>query len=454
MPLIADKLAADADLNQIKRALLDRVAFFRDQITQIAPPLKELEQSYENSIEQLGSFRGQKLFFPYMGSGIGNGALVELADGSIKYDLISGIGVHFGHLHPRLVEESIDSAMQDIVMQGNLIQNRDTLELLELLIKCSGFDHCFLSTSGAMANENALKILFQHRPHTSRLLTFNNCFAGRTLALSQVSDKPHYRMGLPLSLMVDYIPFFDWMKPEKSLELSVAALKKILKRYPDKHCGFCMELIQGEGGFYPGEKQFFLALIEVLKKHEIPLWVDEVQTFGRTDHLFAFQHFGLQNHTDIVTIGKLAQVCATFYPKAFTPKPGLLSQTFTASTAQIRCSKSIIQSLLEDGFLGEHGKNMEIRRRFVDHFEQIRKRHPSLIEGPYGSGLMIAFTPFGGNKEKVIPLLHALFRAGIIAFTTGEDPLRIRFLVPAGGIIFDQIDHIAALLEKELIGLK
>ena len=67
---------------------------------------------------------------------------------------------------------------------------------------------------------------------------------------------------------------------------------------------------------------------------------------------------------------------------------------------------------------------------------------------------MIAFTPFKGNKERVLSLLHALFRAGIIAFTTGDDPLRIRFLVPAGGITLDQIDHIAALLEEELIGFK
>lgn len=450
MPLFADKLAADADLNRAKHSFLERVAFYRDQITQICPPSKEFEHSYAKTIEHFNELRGQKLFFPYLGSGMGNGALVELGDGSIKYDLISGIGVHFGHLHPRLVEACLEGAAQDIVMQGNLIQNQDTVTLLELLTRSSGFDHCFLSTSGSMANENAVKILFQHKPHTTRLLAFENGFAGRTLAMAQVSDKPHYRVGLPSNLHVDYVPFFNFKEPQKSIERSVAALKNILRRYPDQHCGFCMELIQGEGGFYPGEKTFFLALIEVLKEHRIPVWADEVQSFGRTDYLFAFQHYGLENHIDIVTIGKLAHVCATLYPKSFAPKPGLLSQTFTASTSQIRSATVIVQSLIEEGYLGPNGKNMQIRERFLMHFERLAKKHPNLFEGPYGEGLMLAFTPFKGERDKVIAFLHVLFKAGIIVFITGDLPTRIRLLVPAGGITFDQIDHIATLLDKEL----
>lgn len=454
MTLLANQLAVDAQMNEAKKILLKRVDHYRSQITSITPATKELEQSYVDAVEQLGEFRGQKTFFPYIGSGMGNGALVELADGSVKYDLISGVGVHFGHLHPRLVEASIDSAMQDVVMQGHLMQNRDSYELLELLVKSSGFDHCFLSTSGAMANENAMKVVYQKHPARARLLAFENCFAGRTLALNQLSDKPANRVDLPQNMHIDYIPFYDAMQPEKSIERSVKVLKQMLARYPNSHAAFCMELIQGEGGCYPAERAFFLALIEELKKHEILVWADEVQTFGRTDHLFAFQHFDLREHVDIVTIGKLAQLCATLYPKHLAPKPGLLAQTFTASTAQIQCSRAIIQTLLEDGYLGDRGKNMEIHRRFVEHFKQLARRHKDHFEGPYGKGTMIAFTPFKGDKQKVITYLHALYKAGVIAFISGGSPLRIRALPPAGGICFDQIDQIVTIIEDELIKLK
>ena len=454
MPLIADQLAVDEKMNQAKQILLERVEHYRSQITSICPPKKELEQSYHEGVEQLGSYRGQKTFFPYIGSGMGNGALVELADGSVKYDLISGVGVHFGRLHPRLVEASLESAMQDLVMQGHLIQNRDSYELMELLCKTSGFDHCFLSTSGAMANENALKIAFQKHPGRARLLAFENCFSGRTLVLNQLSDKPANRVDLPQNILVDYIPFFDHMQPEKSTETALKVLRQYLARYPNCYAAFCMELIQGEGGCYPGERDFFLALIKELKKHDILVWVDEVQTFGRTDHLFAFAHYNLQEHIDLVTIGKLAQLCATLYPKRHAPKPGLLAQTFTASTAQIRCCSAIVQTLLEDGYLGEKGKIMEIHRRFVGHFEQIARRHKEHFEGPYGKGLMLAFTPFKGEKQKVLDYLHALYRAGVIAFLAGGSPLRIRFLPPAGGITLDQVDHIATIIEDELVKLK
>ena len=46
-------------------------------------------------------------------------------------------------------------------------------------------------------------------------------------------------------------------------------------------------------------------------------------------------------------------------------------------------------------------------------------------------GLMIAFTPFEGKKEQAELFVKKLFKNGIIAFTCGKDPVRIRFLVPA-----------------------
>ena len=82
------------------------------------------KKSYKQKIDLIGRLRGRPLFFPYIGSGAGCGALVELADGSVKYDFITGIGVHYmGHSHPKILNASIDAAMEDIVMQGNLQLN-------------------------------------------------------------------------------------------------------------------------------------------------------------------------------------------------------------------------------------------------------------------------------------------------------------------------------------------
>src|SRR5690606_17114381 len=99
----------------------------------------------------------------------------------------------------------------------------------------------------------------------------------------------------------------------------------------------------------------------------------------------------------IVTIGKLSQVCATLFTDAFTPKPGLISQTFTGSTAAILAAQTIVKMLLDGDYFGEDGKIARTHRQFVERFEAIRARHPDLLHGPYGIGGMIAFTPIDGS---------------------------------------------------------
>ena len=85
--------------------------------------------------------------------------------------------------------------------------------------------------------------------------------------------------------------------------------------------------------------------MEILKQNNIAIHVDEIQTFGRTEELFAFQYFGLDDFVDVVTIGKLSQVCATLFKDDFNPRPGLVSQTFTGATAAFFAAKVIIREL-------------------------------------------------------------------------------------------------------------
>lgn len=452
--LAAEALCNDPVFVAAKQQILNAVRKHSARISALRPPISSLAESYEKTVKAFSEFRSIPLFYPYVGSGMGNGAFVELADGSVKYDFISGIGVHWGHCHPKVVEASIEAAVIDLAIQGHLLQNKDAFDLSTLLIEHSGLEHCFLSSSGAMANENALKIAFHNKAPATRILAFDRCFLGRTLGLAQITDKPDFRIGLPPTLLVDYIPFFDWKDPSGSTERAVAQLKKHLARYPHSHACMCLEMIQGEAGSYPGTHEFFMALIQILKEQDIPVFVDEVQTFGRTDKLFAFQHFGLEGHVDLVTIGKLAHTCATLFSAKMRPKPGLLSQTFTASTAAIHVGQAIIKSLIEEGYLGPAGKNMQIRKHIVDRLEAISARHPDDFEGPFGYGTMIAFTPFKGNREKVLAYVHALFKAGVIAFISGSNPTRIRFLVPPGGVTLQAIDEVAVILEESLVKMK
>ena len=454
--LLAQALMHDPRVAEAKRMLLASIADQQKRITGIRPPVDALKASYAETLRQFGEIRGGSLYYPYLGSGIGRGPLVELADGSIKYDFISGIGVHYlGHSHPALIEASIDAALQDTVMQGNLQQNLEAMEVSQALLKLAtrngaALKHCFLSTSGAMANENALKLALNKKSPASRILAFEHTFSGRTLALSQITDKPAYRVGLPTTLTVDYVPFFDLNHPEESTKAAVAVMKSHLARYPKQHAAFWFELVLGEGGYYPGSREFFSALCETARAAGVAVCMDEIQTFGRTTEPFGFQHFGLDRFVDLATVGKLTQICATMFTDEYKPPVGLVSQTFTGSTSSLFAARTILDLLARGTFFGPQGRIARLHERFVGRLKEIGLRHADWVRGPFGIGGMVAFTPLDGTEPAVKKFLQLLYEAGVIGFIAGSNPYRARFLMPVGAVADEDIDAVCAVIERVL----
>ncbi|HLP42395.1 MAG TPA: aminotransferase class III-fold pyridoxal phosphate-dependent enzyme, partial [Fibrobacteria bacterium] len=173
--LAAEGLAKDPRVAEAKRLLRAALADAQASFTGIRPPDPGRKAAYEETLARFAELRGASLYYPYLGSGLGRGPLVELADGSVKYDFITGIGVHyFGHNHPALLEAGVDAALENTVMQGNLQQNVVSETLLARLLAAANrsgaaLAHGFLTSSGAMANENALKCLFQKQHPAARI---------------------------------------------------------------------------------------------------------------------------------------------------------------------------------------------------------------------------------------------------------------------------------------------
>ncbi len=441
-PLVFEQFMNDPRLQKGKQLLYDTLLEYQSKIAQIKPPDPDRKLSYQQLIARFSEYRGAPLWYPYLGSGMGNGALVELADGSVKYDFISGIGTHFGHGQVDVVYACLDAALQDVVMQGNLEQNTSSVEFCKVLIEQSRLDHCFLTSSGAMACENALKIIFQKKEPAQRILAFERNFMGRTLLLSNITDKPSFREGLPQPFQVDYLPFNEQAIPK---------LEALLAEHPDQYAAMCFELIQGEGGYYAGSTELFTSLMKILKQHSVAVLVDEIQTLGRTPSLFAFQHFELSEYVDVVTFGKLTQVCGTLFRDSFRPRAGLISQTFTGSTSAIESGLAILHELIHSGYLGPDGKIEKYARLFQTHLAQLSQKYPQLIKGPFGYGLMVAATVLGGEPEKVKMFLNKLFDAGVIAFSCGATPMRVRMLVPLGSVHSVDIDNVMEIFEKVLV---
>ena len=148
--------------------LIDQIKEQSATLTHPLPPDPKKQDEFNKLLQSIAKLRGRPLFYPYLSSGLGNGPLVQLADGSVKLDFICGIGAHIlGHSHPELMRASIRGTLEDIGMQGNLQMNIIYKEVLEKLIevasKQSHLAQAWICPSGSMANENALKIIRQKK---------------------------------------------------------------------------------------------------------------------------------------------------------------------------------------------------------------------------------------------------------------------------------------------------
>ena len=454
--LIGHALNEDANIQNLIQQLVSQTGKWNAQIQTVRGPQAEHLESGKKWIDRTGAIRGRPLNYPYVGTGAGQGPFVELEDGSIKLDFINGIGIHLlGHGHPQVMAATLKGALQDVTNQGNLQPNTEYTRFLEKLVsmaqKGSRLKYGWLATCGTMANESALKMARQKNSPARMIVSFKNAFAGRSTMMAELTDNAAYRVGLPEYHEVLRLPWYDKNKAAESTETALRTLKEHVAKHEGNICVFSFEPMLGEGGYMPAPREFFLPLLEFCRSKHIPIWADEVQTFTRTGQAFAFQTLEIGDYIDIATVAKTAQVAATLYTEELNPKPGLIAGTFSGSSAALSAGLEILNIMDSGHYFGPQGRIQAIHHYFIQGLNRLASTScQGKIADASGLGLMMAFTPLDGKKETVDKLLKKLYAEGLIAFSCGKDPVRLRFLIPA--IVKDQeLDLGLQIIEKCLI---
>lgn len=465
---VGSQILHDETLNGMVDSMVEKIIEHSSSITDVRGPNPELAESFQELLDRSAAVKGRGLMYPSLGSGAGNGALVEMADGSVKWDMLTGIGVHFlGHGNPKVLRAQLVAAMNETAKHGNLQTNFGAYEFGENLIKHaskgSDLKHAFITTSGAMANESAIKVCYQKHAPASRVLAFEHCFMGRSVTMCQLGDSAGGRQGIPLSTQVDYVPFYTDAAAEamggskKFIDYAVARLQEYIDRYPRQHACFIFELVQGEGGFNVAKKEFFVALMDVCKANGIAVWDDEIQSFGRTEEMFAYDMYGLGEYVDVLCVGKMTQACATLFTEAYNPKPGLLSGTFTGTTSDFTIGNALIDELASGGYYGADGKFAAHHAEFVRQTRAIADKHPDwfpAVDGASdivsGVGGMMRMTPFGGDKAPVTKACRIAYDEGVICFYCGHGPFHLRMLPPLPVMKMEDWPRVFECIERAL----
>lgn len=224
----------------------------------------------------------------------GEGSWLEDQKGRRFLDFVQGWAVNsLGH-SPQAVVNALKHQAERLISPGPGFYNKPMLRLAKLLTQHSVFDQVFFANSGAEANEGAIKLARKwgalHKDGAYGFVTMDNGFHGRTLATMSATGKPQWEsLYEPKVAGFTKVPYNDLSAVEAAIDGNTVAVM--------------LELVQGEGGVVPAERDFILAVRELTRAKNCLLIIDEVQTgIGRTGTLFAYEQYGFE--PDIVTLGK------------------------------------------------------------------------------------------------------------------------------------------------------
>lgn len=346
-------------------------------------------------------------------------------EGNFYLDFSSGIGVTNLGFHKQ-VKQAVSEQLEAIWHSPNLYQNSLQEQVADLLIGDEDY-LAFFCNSGAESNEAAIK-LARKFSGKSDIITFKQSFHGRTFGAMSATGQEKIQLGFgPLVEGFHYAIYND--------------LESVKQLVTENTAAVMLELVQGEGGVIPAEKDFVAELAHYCKEQGLLLIVDEVQTgIGRTGTLFAYQQYGIS--PDIITLAKGlanglpvgAMLGKSALGTAFTY--GSHGTTFGGNKLVLSSSKAVLEILTED-FLAK----VRVKASYLQ--DQLAKQLGNLptVVAIRGLGLMLGIQVTGDLGT----IVTQARKNGLIVLTAGSDVIR---LLPPLTITEEEIERAVSILAE------
>ena len=365
----------------------------------------------------------------------GEGATLYDPEGNAYIDFTSGIGVSDLGYGNQPWADAIAAQAKKLGHVSNLFYTEPPARLAEILCRRTGMSGVFFANGGGEANEGMIKLARKYSfdkygQGRAAIITLNNSFHGRTITTLTATGQAVFHNY--------FFPFTEGFRYADANDL--ASLEAAAG---DDVCAVMVELVQGEGGVLPLDRDYVHAVAKLCAERDWLLLVDEVQTgIGRTGSLFAFQQFGVQ--PDVVSFAKgiagglplggilTNEKCSTVLT------PGTHGSTFGANPVSTAAGMAVLETLDQTFLDGVQEKGAYLRAGI------------EAIGSPYlgqvvGMGLMLGIDITGGRTNKEVASL--LMDHGLLCLTAGD---RLRLLPPLV-ITKDEMDQGLAILKQTLM---
>lgn len=347
----------------------------------------------------------------------GRGSWLQDSQGHRYLDLVQGWAVNtLGHAPPE-VARALGEQAGRLLHVGPGLHNAPAVALADRLTQASGLSRCFLASSGAEANEGAIKLARKFgrkkRGGAHEIITFRNAFHGRTLATMSASGKPGFD-----TLFAPQVPGF----PKATLN----DIESVTSLIGPGTVAVMLEPIQGEAGVIEATPDFLRALRRLCSELGLLLIVDEVQTgIGRTGMLFAHQRADIT--PDVMTLGKglgggvpIAALLAKDEVCCF--EPGDQGGTYTGNPLVCAAALAVLDVVMAPGFLSAVNERATYFRDGLDALA-LREGGPLCS----GQGLLLALElPQPGRAQRVADALRE--RPGQGLLVNAVRPEKLRFM--------------------------
>lgn len=334
--------------------------------------------------------------------------------------------ISIGHTHPHYVKR-LEDQLHKVGFYSNSIKIPLQVELAEKLGKVSGKEdyQLFLCSSGAEANENALKLASFYNGR-KKIIAFKKAFHGRTSLAVAATDNPNIVAPVNQTDNVIFLPFNDEV-----------ALEEAFKN--EDISSVIIEGIQGVGGINVAADSFLQKIRSLCDEYNAVFIADSVQCgYGRSGQFYSHDHSGV--NADIYTMAKgmgngFPVAGISIAPK-IQPKHFMLGTTFGGNHLACAAALAVLEVIEKDDLI----TNAAVVGQYL--MDELKKL-PQIKE-VRGRGLMIGIELPEELKDVKKNLLfkHHIF--------TGEAKPNVIRLLPALNITKVEADVFLGAISREL----